>query len=186
VGAAAEALGREPALSNAGVLLFGGIETTEGMIANALVHLLSHPDQLALVGAEPALLANALEESLRLEPAAAAVDRYATAETELAGTRIARGDLVRVSISAANRDPAVFADPDRFDVRRPNARRHIAFAHGPHVCLGMHLARLEALVALERLFARLPGLQLDGPPPRPRGLIFRKPPAVPARWRMPA
>jgi cytochrome P450 len=186
VGAAAEALGREPALSNAGVLLFGGIETTEGMIANALVHLLSHPDQLALVGAEPALLANALEESLRLEPAAAAVDRYATAETELAGARIARGDLVRVSISAANRDPAVFADPDRFDVRRPNARRHIAFAHGPHVCLGMHLARLEALVALERLFARLPGLQLDGPPPRPRGLIFRKPPAVPARWRMPA
>jgi cytochrome P450 len=185
VAAAAEALGPEPALSNAGVLLFGGIETTEGMIANALVHLLGHRDQLALVLGDPQLLANALEESLRLEPAAAAVDRYATADTELAGARIARGDLVRVSISAANRDPAVFADPDRFDVRRPNARRHIAFAHGPHVCLGMHLARLEALVALEKLFARLPGLELDGPTPRPRGLIFRKPPAVPARWRMP-
>jgi cytochrome P450 len=184
VSIAAEALGAEPALSNAAVLLFGGIETTEGMIANALVHLLGHPDQLALVRAEPALLESALEESLRLEPAAAAVDRYATADTELAGARIARGDLVRVSISAANRDPAVFADPDRFDVRRANARRHIAFAHGPHVCLGMHLARLEALTALDRLFARLPDLELDGPPPRPRGLIFRKPPAVPARWRM--
>jgi cytochrome P450 len=180
------ALGPERALSNAAVLLFGGIETTEGMIANALVHLLGHPDQLALVRAEPGLLANALEESLRLEPAAAAVDRYATNDTELAGARIARGDLVRVSISAANRDPAVFADPDRFDVRRPNARRHVAFAHGPHVCLGMHLARLEAHTALERLLTRLPDLQLDGPPPRPQGLIFRKPPAVPARWRMPA
>jgi cytochrome P450 len=184
--AASAAIGPGPALSNAAVLLFGGIETTEGMIANALVHLLTHPDQLAEVRAEPALLANALEESLRLEPAAAAVDRYATADTELAGARIARGDLVRVSISAANRDPAVFADPDRFDVRRPNARRHIAFAHGPHVCLGMHLARLEALTALEKLLTRLPDLELDGPPPRPRGLIFRKPPAVPARWRMPA
>jgi cytochrome P450 len=186
VAAAAEALGRERALSNAAVLLFGGIETTEGMIANALVHLLGHPDQLALVRAEPELLPNALEESLRLEPAAAAVDRYATAATELAGARIARGDLVRVSISAANRDPAVFADPDRFDVRRTNARRHIAFAHGPHVCLGMHLARLEGLIALEKLFARLPGLELDGPPPRAQGLIFRKPLAVPARWTMPA
>jgi cytochrome P450 len=182
--AAGAAIGRGPALSNAAVLLFGGIETTEGMIANALVHLLGHPGQLALVRADPGLLANALEESLRLEPAAAAVDRYATADTELAGARIARGDLVRVSISAANRDPAVFADPDRFDVHRANARRHIAFAHGPHVCLGMHLARLEALVALEKLLARLPGLELDGPPPQPRGLIFRKPPAVPARWRM--
>jgi cytochrome P450 len=173
-------------LSDQAVILFGGIDTTEGMIANALVHLLTHPDQLALARAEPTLLTAAVEESLRLEPAAAAVDRYATADTELAGARISKGELVRVSISAANRDPAVFAEPDRFDVRRPNARRHIAFAHGPHVCLGMHLARLEALTALEKLLTRLPDLELDGPPPRPRGLIFRKPPAVPARWRMPA
>jgi cytochrome P450 len=175
-------LERERVLSNAAVLLFGGIETTEGMIANATAHLLSHPDQLALVRAEPDRLANALEESLRLEPAAAAIDRYATAGVELAGAPIARGDLVRVSISAANRDPAAFTEPDRFDVRRANARRHLAFAHGPHVCLGMHLARLEAHTALERLLRRLPGLGLDGPAPRPRGLIFRKPPAVHARW----
>ena len=99
-----------------------------------------------------------------------------------AGAGIARGDLVRVSISAANRDPATFGDPDRFDVRRRNARRHIAFAHGPHVCLGMHLARLEAHTALQRLLDRLPGLRLDGPAPRARGLIFRKPPAVNVRW----
>ena len=148
-------------ISNAAVLLFGGIETTEGMIANAVWHLLSHPDQLARVRADPGLLANAIEESLRLEPAAAIVDRYATADVELAGAPIARGELVRVSIAAANRDPAVFADPDRFDVARANARRHVAFAHGPHACIAMHLARLEAHTAVERLLRRLPELRLD-------------------------
>jgi cytochrome P450 len=87
-----------------------------------------------------------------------------------------------VSISAANRDPAVFTDPDRFDIERANTRLHIAFAHGPHVCLGMHLARLEAHTAISRLLARLPRLRLDGPAPRPRGMIFRKPLRVEARW----
>ena len=124
----------------------------------------------------------ALEESLRLEPAAAAIDRYATRDTELAGAPIRRGDLVRISIAAANRDPASFDGPDRYDVTRENAQRHIAFAHGPHVCLGMHLARLEAHTAIARLLARFPDLRLDDAPPRARGLIFRKPPAVDVRW----
>jgi cytochrome P450 len=143
-------------VSNAAVMLFGGIETTEGMIANAIAHLLSHPDQLAAVRAEPALLANAIEESLRLEPAAAVIDRYATAATQLAGARIGERELVTVSIAGANRDPAVFAEPDAFDVRRPNAKLHAAFAHGPHVCIGMHLARLEAHTAVARVLERLP------------------------------
>jgi cytochrome P450 len=178
--AAVDGLERERVISNAAVMLFGGIETTEGMIANALLHLLSHPDQLGLVRAEPALLRSAIEESLRLEPAAAVVDRYATADVELAGAPIRRGDLVRVSIAGANRDPAVFTDPDRFDVRRDNAGRHLAFAHGPHVCIGMHLARLEAHSAIARLL-RLPDLRLAGPA-APRGLVFRKPPELPVRW----
>ena len=176
-------LPRERVVSNAAVLLFGGIETTEGMIANAVLHLLERPDQRALVENDPGLLVNAVEESLRLEPAAAVVDRYATGDLELAGAAIARGDLVRVSITAANRDPAAFVEPDRFDVRRPDARRHLAFAHGPHVCLGMHLARLEAHTAVGRVLARLPGLRLD--PARhaaPRGLVFRKPPALRVLW----
>jgi cytochrome P450 len=176
-------LERERVISNAAVLLFGGIETTEGMIATAVWHLLSHPEQVALVTASPGLLANAVEESLRLEPAAALVDRYATADVDLAGASIGRGDLVRVSIAGANRDPAVFADPDRFDVRRTNAGRHLAFAHGPHVCIGMHLARLEARIALERLLRRLPGLRLDpARPSAPRGLVFRKPAEVRVLW----
>jgi cytochrome P450 len=160
-------------VSNAAVLLFGGIETTEGMIANALWHLLTNPDQLALVRAEPELLANAVEESLRLEPAAATIDRYATRDA----APIRAGDLVSLSIAAANRDPAVFEDPDRFDVRRANAKLHLAFAHGPHVCIGMHLARLEAHVALRVLLARNPRL-VDPAEAAPRGLVFRKPPAL--------
>jgi cytochrome P450 len=170
-------------VSDAAVLLFGGIETTEGMITNALAHLLAHPDQLALVRAEPALLQNAVEESLRLEPAAASVDRYATRDVRIGGAAIRRGDLVVVSIAAANRDPAVFGDPDAFDVRRENARRHLAFAHGPHVCIGMHLARLEAHTAVRGALERLPGLALAAPGAvAPRGLVFRKPPALEVRW----
>jgi cytochrome P450 len=182
LGAAGE-LTRAQTVSNAAVLLFGGIETTEGMIANAVWHLLSDPPALATVRADPALLLGVVEESLRLEPAAARVDRYATADVELGGARIARGDLVMASISAANRDPAAFPDPDRFDPSRPDARRHLTFAAGPHVCLGMHLARLEAHTALAVLLERLPGLRLDPDrPAAPRGLVFRKPPALWVRW----
>jgi cytochrome P450 len=164
--------------------MFGGIETTEGMIANALLHLLDNPHERALVESDRSLLPNAIEESLRLEPAAAVIDRYATRDVELGGASVARGDLVRLSIAGANRDPDVFPDPDCFDVRRENARLQIAFAHGPHVCLGMHLARLEAHTAVGRVLDRLPRLRLDPahPPPAPRGLVFRKPPALDVVW----
>jgi cytochrome P450 len=181
--AAAAELTPEQITSNAAVLLFGGIETTEGMIANAALLLLQHPDQLARVRAEPQLIDAAIEESLRLEPAAAVIDRYATRGVELGGTTISAGDLVRVSITAANRDPAVFSDPDRFDLDRASARRHIAFAHGPHVCLGIHLARLEARTALAELLARFPHLRLDAERPSSvRGLVFRKPPTLHVLW----
>ena len=116
--------------------MFGGIETGEGMTTNLFWHLLTNPDQLAALRADRALGANAVEELLRLEPAAARVDRYATIDTELDGTAIPRGDLVIVSITAANRDPAAFPDPDAFDITRANARTHLAFAHGPHACVG--------------------------------------------------
>ena len=170
-------------VANAAVLLFGGIETTEGMIANAVLALLQRPEELARVRREPDLLDKAIEESLRLEPAAAVVDRYAVGDVELDGVAIGRGDLVRVSIAAANRDPAVFADPDRFDLERANSGRHLAFAHGPHVCVGVHLARLEARTALSILLERLPGLRLDAERPASvTGLVFRKPPELPVVW----
>ncbi len=169
-------------ISDAAVLLFGGIETTEGMIANAALMLLARPDELAIARSDRAMLDAAIEESLRLEPAAAVIDRYATRAVGLGGARIGAGDLVRLSLAAANRDPAVFANPDEFELTRSD-RRHVAFAQGPHVCVGVHLARLEARTALQALLARLDGLRPD--PDRPaeiRGLVFRKPPRLDALW----
>jgi cytochrome P450 len=184
--AGAGGLGDSEVVSNAAVLMFGGIETTEGMICNAVLHLLDHPAQLAEVIGDPGLAANAVEESLRLEPAAAVVDRYATADVTLAGAEIRRGDLVTVSLAGAGRDPAFFPDPDRFDLHRANARQNLAFAHGPHFCLGANLARLETRAAMAALL-RLPGLRLDpARRPAPRGVVFRKPPALHVQWDVPA
>ena len=167
-------LDRDEVVSNVGVLLFGGIETTDGMIANAVFHLLANPAALALVRADRALVPNAIEESLRLEPAASVVDRYATRDVSLAGAQIRRGELVRISLAGANRDPRFFPDPDRFDVHRENARHNVAFAHGPHVCIGMHLARLEAVTAIGRLLDRLRGLRLVRASDRAARIVFRK------------
>jgi cytochrome P450 len=180
--AAGGELSADEIVSDAAVVMFGGIDTTDGMIANAVLHLLSHPDQLGLVRADPALLPAVVEESLRLEPAAAIVDRYATQDAKLAERVIRAGDRVTVSLSGANRDPAVFTDPDRFQLNRPEAGRHLAFAHGPHFCIGAPPARAETLAALSALLT-LPGLRLDpAHPAHPEGLVFRKPPALPVLW----
>jgi cytochrome P450 len=179
---AAPALTTAEVISNAAVIMFGGIETTEGMISNVILHLLQHPGQLALVREDPGLVPNAVEESLRLEPSAAVVDRYATRDITLGGARIRAGDLVTVSLAGAGRDPAMYPEPDAFDVRRPNARLSLAFAHGPHFCLGAHLARLEAQAAVCAVLT-LPELRLDpAHPAAPRGLVFRKPPSLRVRW----
>jgi cytochrome P450 len=180
-------LAPDEVVSNAAVLMFGGIETTEGMICNAVWYLLSDPAQLSQVRADPALLAGAVAESLRLEPAAAVVDRYATADVRLGGAGIRRGDLVIVSITAANRDPAVFPEPDRFDIRRRSARHNLGFARGPHFCPGAELARLETRAAISALLDQLPGLRLDpSQPSPPQGLVFRKPPSLHVQWDVPA
>lgn len=179
----AASLREDEIVANAAVFLFGGIETSEGMITSLIAHLLAEPAQLAEVVADRSLVEPAVEESLRLEPAAARVDRYATADVELAGAAVERGDLVVVSLAAANRDPAVYFQPDRFDIHRPEARTHVAFAHGPHACLGAQLARMEARAALEAVLDELPGVELVAPVPA-RGVVFRKPPALDVRWRV--
>ncbi len=177
---ARDTLTPQEVVSDAAVLMFGGIETTDGMIANAVVHVLTRPAVLEAVRADAGLLPLVVEESLRLEPAAAVVDRYATRDVELGGSAIRRGQLVRVSLAGANRDPAVFAAPDTFDLARANLRAQLAFARGPHACLAMDLARLETRAALGAVLA-LPGLRLAAPAP-PTGLVFRKPASVPLLW----
>jgi cytochrome P450 len=183
LGTAAGALSAAEIVSNAAVMLFGGIETTEGMICNAVWYLLRDEAAWRAVMANRNMIGNAVEEALRLEPAAAVVDRYATVDVTLGAAKIRAGDLVRASLTAANRDPAVFTDPDRFDIHRGNARQHWAFAVGPHFCVGAQLARTEAAAAVGALLDRLPGLRLDPDrPSAPQGLVFRKPPSLHVRW----
>jgi cytochrome P450 len=176
-------LDRNAIVSNAAVLLFGGIETTEGMILTAAMHVLGDQGWASRAITQPGALELCVEESLRLEPAAAMVDRYATEDTRLGETEISGGDLLHLSITGANRDPSVFTEPDRFNPERPGVRRHLAFAHGPHVCLGVHLARLEATLGVRALLTRLPQLRLEpGRTAAARGLVFRKPLELHVIW----
>ena len=169
-------------VSNAAVMMFGGIETSEGMTTSLFWHLLTTYGALDAVRNDRSLIANAVEESLRMEPAAGRVDRYATTDVELGGAQIPRGDLVIVSLTAANRDPTTFPEPDTFDLTRPNARLHLAFAQGPHACVGLHLARLETQSALEAALDGWPGLRLGDGATAPSGVVFRKPRSLPVRW----
>jgi cytochrome P450 len=179
---ATDTLSRSEVVSNAAVMMFGGIETSEGMTTSLFWHVLATPGVLDSLATDRSLTANAVEESLRLEPAAGRVDRYATADVELGGADIRRGDLVIVSLTAANRDPAFFPDPDTFDLTRANARQHLAFAQGPHACVGLHLARLESLEALGAALDGWPRLRLDVGATLPTGVVFRKPRHLPIVW----
>lgn len=169
--------------SNAAVVLFGAIETSEAMTANALWFALNTPGAFGRL-TDRTLIDVAIEESLRLEPGAAVVDRYATHNVKLAHADIKRGDLVRVSLAAANRDPAVFDDPDRFDLGRTNAGDHLGFVQGPHACLGARLARVQTRAAMHACLNRLPDLALDHDAAPPTGLIFRKPERLTTTWRL--
>lgn len=171
-------------LRNALIILFGGIETTEAMILNALWALLTHPGALAAVRADPARLPGAIEESLRWEPAAQTCTRHTIRDTVLRGVTIPAGDTVQCMLGGANRDPAVFDQPDRFDPDRPNAARHLAFGSGRHFCLGAALARTEAWLAVAAVLERCPGVRLDpARGQRPVGSEFRKPPTLHLVWR---
>lgn len=182
---AGRSLSRTEVVSNAAVFLFGGIETSEGMTANLLHHVLSRPEVVTMLRQDRSIVDAAVEESLRLEPAAARIDRFATCDVELAGASIHRGDFVVVSLAAANRDPTAYEAPDEFRLDRHNARTHVAFAQGPHACLGAQLARMETRAALDAVLDLLPDVTLVEPPVT-AGVIFRKPVAVHARWSVTA
>jgi cytochrome P450 len=149
-------------------LLVAGNETTASAIVEGVWLLIRHPEQLARVRREPALLPNLVEEVLRLATPTANMWRICTQDSEIAGTKIPAGSICMVRFAAANRDPAQFAEPDRFDVARANAAEHLAFGMGIHHCIGAALARKEMNVAFRTLLARLDGFALDASAPAPR------------------
>lgn len=170
-------------VSNALIIMFGGIETTEAQLCNTVWSLLSHPEQLSEARANHALLDAAIEESLRWQPSVQSCTRHATREVELGGVTISEGEVVQCMLGAANRDPEIFKEPDRFDIHRSNLRDHVAFGSGRHFCLGAPLARVEIRTALISLLERFPDLSLD--PERPvvmAGYEFRKPREMWLRW----
>ncbi len=175
-------------VANLLVVLFGGIETTESMIGSAFWAALSHPEVAGRLAAEceagaGPLLAGVIEESMRWDPAVQSCMRFATEAAGIRGVPLAAGETVLCMLGAANRDPAHFPDPDRFDPERDNVRDHLAFGSGRHFCLGASLARMEAEQALGRVFGELGELRLDPErPTKPYGHEFRTPPAVWVRW----
>jgi cytochrome P450 len=140
-------------------LLTAGHETTTSLLGNAFHWLLEHREAWEALCADPSLIPNAVEEVLRIEPSVCSWRRRSMAPVELGGTFVPADANLLVMIGAANRDPAVFSDPERFDVRRANAKDHLAFGYGPHICLGAPLARLEARVVLEELTRLVPSLR---------------------------
>ncbi len=156
-------------------LLVAGNETTTNLIGNMLYLLLTHPDQWQAVKNDRSLAANAVEEALRMEPPVQGLFRTTTTDATLSGVDIPKGAHVQLLYASGNRDEFEFPDPDRFDVRRQNARTHLAFGGGIHFCIGAPLARLEGRVALETLIERLPNLRLHPTrePKRPPHFFLR-------------
>jgi cytochrome P450 len=167
-----ERLAPKELLHNCIFLLNAGHETTTNLIGNGLVALAEHPDQRTLLIERPELIKTAIEEILRYESSNQLGNRITTETVEIRGVVMPPQTLVTLCIGAANRDPAEFPDPDRFDITRsPN--RHIAFAMGIHQCAGMNLARLEGKVAISRFLARFPNYRLAGEPVRGGRARFR-------------
>ena len=164
-----------------------GAETTYRSSSNLFFALLTHRDQLEAVRGDRALVPQAIEEALRWEPPLPGIMRRAREDTTLAGVEIPAGSTVAVHIGSANRDTERYEDPERFDIHRP-ARQHMAFAFGPHRCLGMHLARIETQVVLEAFLDRLPNVRLDADAGDVyiSGVSFRSPLSLPVLFDPPA
>ncbi|MGZ6994574.1 MAG: cytochrome P450 [Acidimicrobiia bacterium] len=165
------------------LLLPAGAETTYRSSSNLLFGLLNDPQQLDALRADRSLMPQAIEEGLRWEPPLLTIIRTATRDTEVEGVPIRAGSMIVINMGSANHDEKYWTDPDTFDIFRPQ-RQHLAFAFGPHMCLGMHLARMETRIVLERLMDRLPGLRLDpaADPPFITGMTFRNPDRLPVVW----
>ncbi len=156
-------------------LFFAGFETTEGLIGNIVIALANHPDQLAKLRANPELITNAVEETLRFDSSILKQSRVASEDQDFGGQAIKKGDYMHFMIGAANYDPARFSDAHIFDIERDDVG-HVSFGHGIHFCIGAPLARLEARIALRALLERLPRIEILAPAPvYPELFAVRKP-----------
>jgi len=182
-----EHLSDEEIFSFLRLLLPAGVETTYRATGNMLFSLLSNSRQLEAVRSDRSLIPQAIEESLRLETPLLNITRLATKDANVGGVRIPAGSTVMLMLAAANRDEGRYPDPDDYDIWRESPKPHISFGHGPHACLGTHLARLEMRVALNLLLDRLPNLRLDpdGDDPHIRGQVFRSPTSLPVLFLSP-
>lgn len=160
-------------VATAGLLLGAGFETTRNLIGNGILALLRHPEQLRLLREEPERAGNAVEEALRYDSPVQSTGRVPVRDTEVSGVTVGKGTLLGVLLGGANRDPAVFAEPARFDITRENAREHLAFSGGVHYCLGAGLARMEGEIALRELVTRFPELAAVAEPRRRRTRTLR-------------
>jgi cytochrome P450 len=168
---------------NASLIFFGGISTVEALIMNSVYSLLLHPDVLARVHEDHALIPRVLDETMRWMSPVQSATRHVTRDTVLHGVTFKAGDTVNCMLASANRDPDVFDNADVFDIDRPRLKRHVGFAMGAHHCLGSHLARLEARIALEIMLEQLPGFRMDPLRPAiPRGYEFRQPKSMHLEW----
>jgi len=165
------------------LLLPAGAETTYRSSSNLLFGLLTNPEQLDALRDDRNLMPQAIEEGLRWEPPLLGIMRTATRDTEVDGVAVPAGSIVNVNIGSANHDERYWNHAEEFDILRP-PRQHIAFAWGPHMCLGLHLARMETRVALTQVLDRLPNLRLDPDAQRPfiTGMVFRAPNTLPVIW----
>jgi cytochrome P450 len=155
-------LSHEELLATAGLVLAAGFETTVNLLGNGIRMLLEAPEHLDALAARPELWPNAVEEVLRLESPVQLSARIAVKDTDIAGTRVKRGEGIIIYLAGANRDPKVFPDPHRFDIERENAGKHLSFSGGRHFCLGAALARAEGEVGLRTFFERFPDARLAG------------------------
>jgi cytochrome P450 len=168
---------------NLSIVFFGGISTVEALLLNSLWALFDHPDTLQRVQSDLALLPQLIEETMRWLSPVQSATRHVMTPFEWQGIEFAPHDTVNCMLGAANRDPSVFVDPDRFDLDRVNSRRHLGFATGAHACLGSHLAKAEARIALEVLLRRLRNLQLERLLTEPpRGYEFRQSRKMTLKW----
>jgi cytochrome P450 len=180
---AGERLSNDEIKRNLSIIFFGGISTVEALLLNCLWALFEHPDALGRVQDDHAMLPQAIEETMRWLSPVQSATRHVTVAFEWQGIEFAEHETVNCMLGAANRDPSIFSDPDRFDLDRENCRRHLGFATGAHACLGSHLAKTEVRIGLATLLGRLQKMRLDRAESEPpSGYEFRQPRKLTVTW----